>query len=806
MPEPTRKLAAIVFTDIVGFTKLSAENEPAALSLLEKQRELLKPIVEEHHGSWLKEMGDGLLLTFNTNLEAVNCAIAIQNAIKEIDDLNLRIGIHNGEVVFQGSDVMGDDVNIASRIEPFSAPGGIAISGRVNASLERNPEFTTRYLGKPQLKGVSQSVKAYCIISHNLPQTDLSKIDAKLEPVGKSKNIVMYVAGIAIILLLGFYTARNFTGNSPNELSIAVLPFANMSADIENEYFSDGITEEILNSLAQIKQLHVAARTSSFAFKGKNEDIRKIGKKLSVANVLEGSVRKFKDDIRVTAQLIRVNDGFHLWSETYDRKFKEIFKVQEELSDAIAEEMKIKLIGENFFERRGITTVPEALDLYMKGRFLWNENQEKPVKRSIEYFELAIQKDPNYALAYSAIADAYYSLGVIKRWTVSDKERGELFQKAEDHAKIALQIEPELGEAYAVLGTLLSGDRISVEWKNDREKSKEYFIKAIELNPNYVQSYLWFSNFYLMDYNLDESEVLFNKALKLDPLSAQVNLVGGRIFYSKSNYEKSLSFYDKAFAIDPYLVYGGFNYNYTTLLEKMYQWDRAEKSWEYAFETDSTFFGTLWGYTMHHINRNDFSKAQKYLTKLKKQYIDNSEHASQVYPDIYYLEAMFLLAKDKDYARAIELLKPILEKDPHYRHFSIPVLALCFKNLGMIDYGLNYFDYINKIIKEKHPEYQENKYYLINIEIGRFVLNGLSMQSSESDSILMMIDRLDQKDSYGIKSNIYLFGGDISKTIDILEILVNEHKAPSMMVNHPMYDSLRDEERFQNLLSKMNLN
>ena len=177
MPEQTRKLAAIVFTDIVGFTKLSAENEPAALSLLEKQRELLKPIIEKHGGSWLKEIGDGLLLSFETTKDAVDCAIEIQKIVKEVENLNLRIGIHQGEVVFQGNDVIGDDVNIAARIEPFAAPGGIAISGRVNASLERDPDFQTHYLGQPQLKGVSQTVKAYCITSLGLPKTDMSKVN-----------------------------------------------------------------------------------------------------------------------------------------------------------------------------------------------------------------------------------------------------------------------------------------------------------------------------------------------------------------------------------------------------------------------------------------------------------------------------------------------------------------------------------------------------------------------------------------------------------------------------------------------------
>ena len=172
MSDTKRKLAAIVFTDIAGFTKLSSNNEPAALALLEKQRELLQPVVEKNNGEWLKEIGDGLLLAFGTTRDAVDCAIEIQHLTKEIESLDLRIGIHQGEVVFQGNDVVGDDVNIASRIEPFAATGGIAISGRVNSSLDRDPEFDTEYLGTPDLKGVNQEVKVYCIVSHSLPKTD----------------------------------------------------------------------------------------------------------------------------------------------------------------------------------------------------------------------------------------------------------------------------------------------------------------------------------------------------------------------------------------------------------------------------------------------------------------------------------------------------------------------------------------------------------------------------------------------------------------------------------------------------------
>tara|TARA_B100001750_G_C15451949_1_gene569411 strand:- start:159 stop:1346 length:1188 start_codon:yes stop_codon:yes gene_type:complete len=206
MSRPNRKLAAIVFTDIVGFTELSGKNEPAALKLLEKQREIIKPIVDKYNGEWLKEIGDGLLLAFETIHDAVECSITIQGSTKAISDLDLRIGIHQGEVVYQNDDVVGDDVNVASRIEPFAAPGGIAITGRVNTSIQRDPAFKTQYICKPILKGVSQRIEAYCIVSHQLPATDLSKIEGKFELENKksfSINSLFYV--LIPLIGLGYY-------------------------------------------------------------------------------------------------------------------------------------------------------------------------------------------------------------------------------------------------------------------------------------------------------------------------------------------------------------------------------------------------------------------------------------------------------------------------------------------------------------------------------------------------------------------------------------------------------------------------
>ena len=188
MSQENRKLAAIVFTDIVGFTKLTAKDQSKASALLKQQRKTFQPIVHDYKGHWVKEVGDGLIITFDTVTDAVNCCIKLQNTSKDIDDLNLRIGIHLGEILIEENDIIGDDVNVAARIEPFSAPGGIAISNKVNDAIIREEEFETKYLGKPKLKGVGQEVKVYCITSHDLPETKLSEVSAKLEPKGFQCN------------------------------------------------------------------------------------------------------------------------------------------------------------------------------------------------------------------------------------------------------------------------------------------------------------------------------------------------------------------------------------------------------------------------------------------------------------------------------------------------------------------------------------------------------------------------------------------------------------------------------------------
>ena len=266
MSKPNRKLAAIVFTDIVGFTELSGKNEPAALELLEKQRELLKPIVKQYKGEWLKEIGDGLLLAFATIHDAVECSIAIQGATKAVADLDLRIGIHQGEVVYQNDDVVGDDVNVASRIEPFAAPGGIAITGRVNTSIRRDPVFKTQYIGKPILKGVSQKIEAYCIVSHQLPATDLSKVVGKFELESKKSFPVKSLLYVLIpFFVFGYYfynksqikpINESETVQSQTILKTDTEPLQNIndqSTSINNQEKIKNSTDDVVNSVYDVK-------------------------------------------------------------------------------------------------------------------------------------------------------------------------------------------------------------------------------------------------------------------------------------------------------------------------------------------------------------------------------------------------------------------------------------------------------------------------------------------------------------------------------------------------------------------------
>ncbi len=481
-----------MFTDIVGYTALMGRDESNALAVLQKNRALQKSAIDRHGGHWIKELGDGVLSSFNSVSDAVAAALEIQRACQAENHYELRIGIHLGEVIFQNDDVFGDGVNIASRVQSAARPGTIFISRPVYRNLANKVNINIRYVDVLALKNVPEPIRIYEVLTGN--------------DVWSPKG--------------------NGTETTTEQKSIAVLPFVNMSNDPEQEYFSDGMSEEILNSLTHLKELKVAGRTSSFQFKGKSLDLREVGQKLGVRNVLEGSVRKHGKRLRITAQLINVDDGFHLWSERYDRDLDDIFAIQDEIALAITEKLKLTLLQQD----KERIVAPHTLNttahgFYLKGRHEWSKRTREGFLKSIDYFDQAIREDPKYSLAYTGKADSY---SLLCAYHILSPQ--EAIPYAQEAAEKAMALDPGLADAYEAVGhmALLEGTR----WK----AAEENYCKAIELNPGFATARQRHALILAHCGRHEDALKQIEKAHELDPLSliintdvALIHLLAGRV-------------------------------------------------------------------------------------------------------------------------------------------------------------------------------------------------------------------------------------------------------------------------------------
>ena len=513
---PDRRLAAIMFTDIVGYTTLMGNDERKAFEYLQKNREIQKPIIKEFHGRWIKELGDGVMASFNTVSDAISAAIRIQEACNLSKTFQLRIGIHQGEVVFEKDDVFGDAVNIAARIQSAANPGCIYVSESVYHNVANKKGVNTRFVKEEILKNVKHPVKIYEVYAGN--------------GAGPNKDALIEKA-----------QARTMPEKSSTGKSIAVLPFVNMSNDPEQEYFSEGMAEEIINSLAHLKELKVAGRSSAFQFKGKNIDLKEVGEKLKVKTILEGSIRKQGNKVRITAQLININDGFHLWSEKYDRNLDDIFAIQDEIALAITERLKVTL---QISDREQITKIytqnTEAYQLYLQGRFFWNRRTEKGIETSKRYFLKALEKDPKYALAWAGLSDAYIIL-----MEYGNHARKETFSRAKAAVTRALELDSSLAEAHISLGLLLMLDEW--DWEN---ASKEYKL-GIDLNPNYATGHHWYGEWLMYCGKFEEAFRQFSLAVELDPVSVGIHKDKALFFYYNRQYDKAIEQTKKTLELDP---------------------------------------------------------------------------------------------------------------------------------------------------------------------------------------------------------------------------------------------------------------
>lgn len=457
----SRQLAAIMFTDIVGFTALMGSDEKKTFEILQKNRQIHKPIIKEYNGRWIKELGDGVMATFNTVSDAVSAAIKIMEVCNATNEFQLCIGIHLGEVVFENGDVFGNNVNIAARIQSSAAPGSIFISETVHNNLANKEDVKTHFVKEEYLKNVSRPVRLYQVLM-------------------EGSEIVAHVTSAAPKV----------------DNSIAVLPFVNMSNDPEQEYFCDGISEEIINTLAQLNNLRVIARTSVFSFKGKNLDVREIGKTLDVLTLLEGSVRKSGNQLRITTQLVRVSDGSHLWTNRYNRELEDIFSIQEDIATNVATELKGFLTSNEKEVIRPQKTVIEAYEYFLKGRELFHQLD---LGESKTMFEKAIEIDHSYAPAYAGLSNVH---SYIYQWYGGNNAD---LVTAESHGVKALSLSPNMAESHSSYGFVL------LLHKRYDEAEKE-FVEAIRLNPNSFDAYYRYGRLCFARGKIEKSAKMFLKA------------------------------------------------------------------------------------------------------------------------------------------------------------------------------------------------------------------------------------------------------------------------------------------------------
>lgn len=504
-----RQLAAILFADMTGYTALMHENEQLARSKRRRLKEVLEEEINQYSGKILQYYGDGSLSIFNSAIDCVSCAIAIQQKLQETPRVDLRMGIHTGDVIIEEEAIYGDGVNLASRIESLAVPGGIFISEKVYDEIRNQNNIITKEMGYFELKNVKHPVRVFAIANQGIAVPTREEVRGKTAQVGNR---------------------------------LAVLPFVNMSADQDNEYFSDGITEELLNALAKVDELKVTSRTSSFAFKGKNEDIRDIAIQLNVDKILEGSVRKAGNRVRITAQLINASDGYHIWSETYDRNLTDIFEVQDEISGIIANKLRENLTPA--LNKQHLIKAPTknvtAYTYYLKGLHYWNKLTPADTRQAIDCFAQAIALESDYAQAYAMSAAAYSYLGATGQMLPK-----RAFEIVHRYADKALALNDSIAESHIAKASAY----LFFDWQ--WQKAFDALQKAVQLNPSAIEAYELLGYYYVIIGQKEKAVQVLEEAEKIDPLSPVIAQALGNMYSFCGRYDDTIRQADKLLEMHP---------------------------------------------------------------------------------------------------------------------------------------------------------------------------------------------------------------------------------------------------------------
>src|SRR6478752_4658747 len=497
-----RRLTAILAADVVGYSRLMGVNESGTLARLDALRtDFVNPKISEHQGRIVKLTGDGMLVEFPSVVNAVACAAELQRGIRKRNAgapqdqrIEFRMGVNVGDVIVQGEDIFGDGVNVAARLEGIATPGGITISGPVRDHIGNRLDLAFEDMGEQTLKNIERPVRVY-------------RVHLDTPAVAGTKDKKSALA----------------EGEKP---AIAVLPFNNMSGDPEQEYFSDGITEDIITDLSKVSGLSVIARHSAFSYKGKAVKVQQVGRELGVAFGVEGRVRKAGKRVRVTGQLVSCNDGSHLWAERVDRDLTDIFAIQDEITHAIVDQLKVKLLPR---EKKSIEQIPteniEAYTYYLRGREFVHRLSKHNLQIARRMFARAVELDPRYARAYAGLADCDSHLHMI--YQVDVPIDGILATSSK-----ALELDNNLAEAH-------SSRAIALSAAQQIEEAQAEFETAIAVDPNSFEAHFFYARLNFQQGKIERAAAEYQRAAEIKPGDYQCACLLSQIYLSLGREQES---------------------------------------------------------------------------------------------------------------------------------------------------------------------------------------------------------------------------------------------------------------------------
>jgi adenylate cyclase len=557
-----RKLTAILSADVKGYSRLMGEDEEATVRTITAHRKVITSVIEKYRGRVVDSPGDNILAEFVSVVDAVQSGVEIQEVIRaknaelpEERKMEFRIGINLGDVIQEGERIYGDGVNIAARVEGLADPGGICISGSAYEQIENKLALGYEYIGEHTVKNIVKPIRAYKVPTG--PET-LQKVTEDKRPAPSWQRTALAVV-IALLVVAGgvaiWKSSRPPTSPPmeaasvekmayplPDKPSIAVLPFDNLSEDPKQEYFSDGITEEIISALGSVPKLFVIARNSTFTYKGKPVKVQQVAEELGVRYVLEGSVRKGGDKIRITAQLVDALDGHHLWSKRYDRNLEDIFAVQDEITKEIITAMQVKLTeGE---QARAAARGTDNLEAYLKCLQANEYSSRNNIERNAlakQLAEEAIALDPEYAWAYYRLASTHQQ----DVWFGTSKSPKQSLAKAEELLQKAIVLDENLAAAHGLLGFIYA-----VEKQHDKALAQGK--KAVALNPNSARAHIYLGKILVFAGKHEEAIPEYRIAIRLNPITPSYYMWSlGLSYAATGQYDEAIEWCEKAVHMGP---------------------------------------------------------------------------------------------------------------------------------------------------------------------------------------------------------------------------------------------------------------